>query len=106
MDIKLVLVTCPDTETAEKISREIVRKKLAACSNIISGLKSIYQWEGKLEESSEVLMLIKAQESCLKLLEEEVVSLHPYDTPEFIVLDTSMVNKKYAAWVSEVCKES
>ena len=104
MDIKLVLVTCPDTETAEKISKEIVSKKLAACSNIVPGIKSVYEWEGKLEESSEILMLIKTQASCVESLEKEILNLHPYDTPEFIVLDPSMANEKYAKWIKNSCK--
>lgn len=104
MKIRLVLVTCPDIEIATKISKEIVSKKLAACSNIIPGLTSIYEWQGKLETSSEVLLLLKTQKSCVEELEKEIIKLHPYDTPEFIVLDTKYVNEKYLAWIkSNTC---
>jgi periplasmic divalent cation tolerance protein len=96
---KIVLITAPSEESAIKIAKVLLSKKLIACANLIPGIKSIYHWQGKVEESQEVLMIIKTQESCIKEAEKVTLELHPYDTPEFLVLDPSHVTPKYLAWL-------
>lgn len=98
-DIRIVLVTCPSTENAREISNNIVQAKLAACVNIIPAIQSIFFWEGKIEESSECLLLIKTVEDVVSELEAAIQKLHPYSTPEFLVLEAAEVGKKYHAWV-------
>jgi periplasmic divalent cation tolerance protein len=97
--MKIVLTTAPDEKSARQIAKEIIELKLAACVNIIPKITSIYIWEGKVKEDKEVIMLIKTTKSRLKKLEEEILSLHPYDTPEFISLDIEHANRKFEAWV-------
>lgn len=102
---RLVLVTCSSLSEARKISRSLVEKHLAACVNIHSSkLESIYRWKGKIETAREHLLLIKTTARRLKPLEREVLRLHSYETPEFLVLPISSGSKAYLHWVSDSCK--
>lgn len=98
---RLVLVTCSSLSEARKISRSIVQKHLAACVNIHSTkLESIYRWKGKVETAREYLLLIKTTGRRLKALEREVLRLHSYETPEFLVLPVSSGSRAYLRWLS------
>ena len=99
---RVVLVTCGTLEEARKIARAVVEKRLAACVSIAThAVESFYTWEGKLEHSSEYLLLIKTSAERLKELEQEVVELHSYDTPEFIVLPVVAGSEKYLQWLAD-----
>jgi len=103
---RLVLVTCPSLPEARKISRSVLEKHLAACINIqISPLESIYRWKGKIETAREHLLLIKTTTRRLKSLEREVLRLHSYETPEFLVLPISSGSPAYLRWLSNSCKQ-
>jgi len=97
--LKIALVTCPDKESSEQIARSLVTDRLAACVNIINGVRSIYTWKEKIEDEQEYLLIIKTSARQVAALEAAVVKLHPYDTPEFVVLDTAHVNEKYMKWI-------
>jgi periplasmic divalent cation tolerance protein len=97
----LVLVTAPDLKTARKLAQAVLGKRLAACVNIIPKLESHYWWQGKLEKSAEVLLLIKTTKSKLPALEKTVLANHPYDTPEFIATPLSHGNERYGAWLQD-----
>ncbi|CAI9547344.1 unnamed protein product [Staurois parvus] len=77
-------VTCPNDKVAKDIARGLVEKKLAACVNIIPQITSIYEWKGKIEEDSEVLLMIKTRSSRVPALTEYVRSVHPYEVCEVI----------------------
>lgn len=96
---RLVLTTAPDRETATAIARALVERSLAACANLLPGARSIYRWEGKIEESDEILLVLKTTESRLGELERALAELHPYEVPEFVVLTPSHVGAKYLAWL-------
>ena len=99
---RIVLVTCGSVSEARRIAKKVVGKKLAACANIVLGpLESIYRWKGKVEKAREVLMIIKTSEARLAGLEQQVVRLHSYDVPEFIVVPISAGSQEYLAWLSE-----
>ena len=103
---RLVLVTCVSVLEARKISRSLLQKRLAACVNIqISPVESIYRWKGKIETAREHLLLIKTTTRRLKSLEREVLRLHSYDTPEFLVLSISGGSRAYLRWLSDSCKK-
>jgi len=103
---RLVLVTCPTLPEARKISRSLLQKHLAACVNIqISPVESIYRWQGKIESAREHLLLIKTTTRHLKSLEREVLRLHSYETPEFLVLPISSGSHGYLRWLSDSCKK-
>lgn len=101
-NFRVVLVTCATLEEARTIARHVVEQKLAACVNIVThAVESFYTWEGKLENSSEYLLLIKTSEDRLSALQKEVTRLHSYDTPEFIALPILSGSEKYLQWLEE-----
>jgi len=93
-----VLVTAPDAKTARALARAALEARLVACVNLIPGLESHYWWQGKIETGKEVLMLLKTTRPRLVALEKLVLSKHPYDTAEFIVLSVSAGAKRYLEW--------
>ena len=80
----MVFVTAPKEEVAKSIAGILVKEKLAACVNIIPSVTSIYEWEGKLEEDKEVIMMIKTRTERVDDIVDEVKKNHPYDVPEVI----------------------
>jgi len=79
----------------------VVEKKLAACTNIVTGVESIYRWKGKIERAREVLVVMKTTATRLRDLEREVKRMHSYDLPEFIVLPLVAGSRQYLKWVGE-----
>lgn len=104
MPLRLVLVTCPDQSVANSIAKQLVEIGLAGCVNIISGLTSVYSWQGKIECSSEVLLLIKTKVQLLEQLKTTITELHPYELPEFISIKPEAVSEKYLAWLLDSLK--
>lgn len=102
MDTRIVMVTSPNLQEARQMAREIVESRLAACVNIVPGITSVYEWEDKIEEDAEVLLIIKSGKEVLEALEEKVLNLHSYDTPEFVTLATDHVNPRYQKWLEGV----
>jgi periplasmic divalent cation tolerance protein len=104
---RVVLVTCATLEEARKIAHGVVEKRLAACVNIVThAVESFYTWEGKLENSSEYLLIMKTGEERVEELQKEVLSLHSYDTPEFVVLSIVAGAEGYLKWLGESVGES
>ena len=99
---RVVLVTCESVTQARRIANGVVRKRLAACVNIVlSPVQSIYRWKGKVESAREVLMMIKTSDKRLAELEKEVKRLHSYEVPEFIVIPIAGGSREYLAWLEE-----
>jgi periplasmic divalent cation tolerance protein len=99
---RVVLVTCGTLEEARKIARHVVEAKLAACVNIVThAVESFYSWEGKLEDSSEYLLIMKTSEDRLDDLQKQTLALHSYETPEFIVLPILAGSEDYLKWLAE-----
>ena len=102
---RIVLVTCGTIVEARRIANEVVRKRLAACVNIVLGpIQSIYRWKGKVQSEREVLIVIKTTVKRLVELEKEVKQLHSYDGPEFVVIPISAGSPEYLAWLEESVK--
>ncbi|MCX5711962.1 MAG: divalent-cation tolerance protein CutA [Candidatus Omnitrophica bacterium] len=97
----IVLVTCPNLKEAEKIAAELVRLKLAACVSIIENIKSIYRWKGKIEQSKELLLIIKTKKSMVPKLIKKVRSLHSYEVPEIIAVPVTRGNSDYLEWIND-----
>ena len=99
---RLVLVTCGTLSEARKIARALVEKHYAGCINILTApVESLYTWKGKLERSREHLLLIKTTAKRLKALEREVLRLHSYETPEFLVLPIVAGSPTYLRWLAQ-----
>lgn len=97
----VVFITAPSEDEAVKIASALVDEKLAACVNIVPGLRSIYRWEGKICDDREVLMVAKTKQSIFEKLEDRVRSLHPYATPEIIAIPVTAGFEGYLKWVDE-----
>jgi periplasmic divalent cation tolerance protein len=99
----IVLVTAPDLKTARTLAKAALSEKLIACANLVPKIESHYRWQGKIESGAEVLMVLKTTSSKLAALEKLIVSKHPYDTPEFLVLPLKAGSKKYLDWLATSC---
>ena len=97
--VRVVLVTVPDTESALSLARRVVEDRLAACGNVIPGVRSVYRWAGEVREDAEALVLFKTTEGALPELEKRVVELHSYDVPEFLALPVIHGHAPYIRWV-------
>lgn len=98
--VLLVITSFPDAEAAAGVIRTLVEEKLVACGNIIPGVRSIYVWEGKVEDASEVVVVLKTAGSLYAKLEKRLLKLHPYETPEVLALEAGAVNRAYAQWIA------
>ena len=95
----IVFVTCESTEQAETIAQTVVSEKLAACVNVIPGIRSCYVWERKLTWSDEVLLLIKTTRGRFDQLQNRVKALHSYSVPEIVGVPIDDAFDKYLAWI-------
>ena len=99
----IVLVTAPDLKIARALAKAALQAKLIACANLVPKIESHYWWQGKIESSAEVLLVLKTQKSRLAALEKLVLAQHPYDAPEFLVLPLVAGSQKYLDWLPAVC---
>lgn len=100
-DARVVLVTCGKSSEATKIAWTVVERKLAACVNMVSEpVHSVFRWKGKVETAKEYLLIMKTTKDRLKELEEEVLGLHSYETPEFLVLNVEGGSAGYLEWIA------
>ena len=97
--VHLVLTTASNPDEATLLARTLVEERLAACATLIPGVQSIYHWQGKVETSSETLLLLKTGSAQLASLEARLHALHSYDTPEFLVLSVEACGHPYLAWL-------
>lgn len=96
-----VFVTAPSAEKAVAIGRTLVEERLAACVNIVPGLRSIYRWEGQVQDEPEVLLVIKTERSRFEALRARVVALHDYSCPEVIALEIATGHTPYLDWIRD-----
>ncbi len=101
---RITFVTAPDLKTARRLARTALDARLIACANLLPRVESHYRWQGKIERASEVLMILKTTAKCLGRLEKLIVAEHPYDTPEFVVLDLRGGNQRYLEWLKTGCE--
>ena len=98
---RVVFCTCPDQDTAAAIASRLVAEKLAACVNILPGLTSVYEWEGKVETDPESLLIIKTAGDRLGALTRRIETLHPYEVPEVIALPIEDGLPAYLNWITD-----
>lgn len=95
----LVLTTVGADFDARSLAHTLVEARLAACVNIIDRIHSVYRWEGRVADDGEQLLLIKTTDARVDALREELLRLHPYDVPEFVVLPIESVSEAYLAFI-------
>ena len=97
----VVWITVPSREVGLQIAKELVENRLAACVNILPGILSVYQWQGKIERGDELLLLAKTRSSLFETLAVTVKRIHPYDVPEVIAMPIVAGSDEYLAWINE-----
>jgi periplasmic divalent cation tolerance protein len=100
----VALMTAPSADAAAAIARALVGEGLAACVNIVPGVRSIYRWKDELCDDAEVLCVIKTRADRFEALRERVVALHPYEVPEIIALPLAAGHAPYLAWLDSLCR--
>jgi periplasmic divalent cation tolerance protein len=98
---KVVITTCGSQEEAQKIARELVERRVAACVNIISPIQSVYRWQGKVESATEWLLLIKTTVQKFPAVRDALGELHSYDLPECIMVAIEEGSPDYLKWIEE-----
>jgi periplasmic divalent cation tolerance protein len=100
-DVVVILCTAPDEDAANRLARGLVKNSLAACVNIVPAIRSIYRWQGALQDDAEVLMVIKSTLSAFAALEAWLLEHHPYDVPEILALPVEKGSGAYLDWVCD-----
>ncbi len=98
---RIVITTTASAEEATRLGRALVEEQLAACATLLPPVHSIYRWQGKIDSSSETLLLLKTAAGQLPALEARLQELHSYQTPEFLVLEIAAGSRSYLQWLNE-----
>lgn len=98
-EARIVLTTTGGPDEAASLARVLVEERLAACATLIPAVQSIYRWQGEVESSTETLLLIKTVTDKLPALEARLHELHPYQVPEFLVLEVESGSHAYLDWL-------
>lgn len=96
---RLVLSTCPDEDTAERIASSLVEARLAACVNILGPLRSVYRWQGAVQKDEELLLVVKTDIARYAQVEQLIVRQHPYELPEVIQVAIRGGSVDYLSWI-------
>ena len=100
----IIMVTCASRGEARKISGSILKKRLAACANIIDGVESGFWWKGRIDRAAETLLMMKTKMANFKKIEAEVNKLHSYEVPEIVALPVIAGSKDYLDWIKGVVR--
>jgi periplasmic divalent cation tolerance protein len=106
MEALVVYITAPSEEEAAKIARILVEERLAGCVNIVKDIRSIYSWQGKIEDEKEVLMIAKTRMKLFSALTARVKELHSYTVPEVIAIPIVDGSEEYIKWLKEATSQN
>ena len=96
----LIISTYPNKKLILKITNDLVKTKIIACANI-SKIDSVYSWNGKIQNSSEYIVIFKTITKNKAKLKQIIAETHPYDVPEIAEIDVTSINKSYLNWLIE-----
>lgn len=99
-DVRVVLITAPAGEAAVGIARDLIERRVAACVNLVREVRSIYRWEGAIQDDREDLLIVKTSASRVADLIARVREIHPYTVPEVIALPVDAGSESYLTWVA------
>lgn len=102
MSAAIAFVTCP-ADAAESLAAALVDCRVAACVNIVPGLRSVYRWQGQICRDDEALLLIKHPAEGFEALRAAILARHPYELPEIVAVDLDRGHPPYLAWILEAC---
>lgn len=97
----VVLVTTGSLEDGQSIARTLVTERLAACANVVPGIRSFFFWEGRVQEEVEALLVIKTRRERYEALQRRILELHPYSVPEILALPVEAGSASYLGWLAE-----
>ena len=100
-DLSFIYITCPDMSTAEEIASTLVEEELIACANMIPNMVSVYKWEGRVETTEEVSLILKTQSDLFVTIEERIRDLHPYECPCVVELPIQDGSSEFLQWIRE-----
>lgn len=106
MEALIVYITAPNEEEAAKIAKILVEERLAGCVNIVKDIRSIYSWQGKLEDEKEVLMIVKTRLKLFSALTSKVKELHSYTVPEIIAMPIVDGSEDYINWLQKATRQN
>ena len=98
-DGQLVLTMLPTADAAAEIARTLVEERLAACGNLVPAIRSIYRWQDKIEDTNEVLLLLKTKTEHFERLKGRILELHPYEVPEVLAIPIEAGYAAYLEWI-------
>ena len=101
MKVNFIYMTAGSREEARKIGKELVISRLAACVNILDNMNSLYMWQGKVQDDSEIVMIAKTTEDHVPQLVEKVKSLHSYECPCIVSIPVSGGNQAFLDWIAD-----
>lgn len=99
----VVLTAAASREEANRIANALVERRLVACASVISGMTSVYWWQGEVTQSEEALVVMKSRRSRADDVIAQVEALHSYEVPEVLVLGVEQGSERYLAWIDQVC---
>ncbi len=101
MQALMIFITCPSTEKAAEIARACVEARVAACGNIVPAVRSIYRWQGEVQDEAETLLILKSSAEKYEALERLVRETHSYEVPEILAVPVDRGLPAYLAWMGE-----
>ncbi|MBX3443030.1 MAG: divalent-cation tolerance protein CutA [Planctomyces sp.] len=96
----LIYCTCPSRAEALRIGQAVVEARLAACANVLDGMTSVYRWQGRIEQASEAVLILKTRSELASAATERVRSLHAYDVPAILVLPVTGGHAPFLNWIA------
>jgi periplasmic divalent cation tolerance protein len=102
--LSLLYTTFPHEEEAIKVARELLEKRLIACANILGSIRSLYTWQGKIEDGQEVAVLLKTTSAKVSEVIQRIQALHSYETPAILEIPAGQSAKAFSEWVHEEVK--
>jgi periplasmic divalent cation tolerance protein len=104
-DLTLVLCTVPDDAVAERVARALLGANAAACVSVLPGVRSMYRWEGRVEDTRELQLVIKTRTDRLGAVQRLIRQEHPYEVPEILAVPVTAAHGPYATWVRNETSE-
>lgn len=98
-DIRIIVTTAATRDEAQRIAQSLVEGRLAACVNLLPGLTSTYRWHGEIENTDEILLIVKTTVTHVEEIEAALQTLHSYEIPEFLVFHPESVSEPYLHWL-------
>jgi periplasmic divalent cation tolerance protein len=105
-NLVLVLTTMPDDDAAAALARTLVDERLAACVNVGAAMTSVYRWREEIETAAERLLIITTTRALVEPLRQRMKTLHPYELPEFVVIESDAASEEYLNWVAAETRPS